>query len=526
MKYAPEILLNNFSKSRLSNICGVGIFILTPDKKVIISKHSRNVSVLPDVWSYTASGTMDWNKDIHPFNEVIRECHEEVGENIDVDDLHLFQIGQDIKKMYYQFSFFAEYSGSVADLISRATGARDYSLEMETLEEIDLDPKILIPQIRERNWEPAAAAALVTLSTKFFGYESVESIIDTELINGNFRRSMKIEWNQRAKRPGDYAVMSARYPSNKLEDVSNDYVTNVLEFLGDDIKNKRILEIGPGIGRITKHLIKQATTLTCIDLSDEMIKRNKANLGKYASKVKYIQKFAQDLDIDPENKYDLVISSLVLIHNVRDNDYNDLVQKMCSCSDTIFIFEHCDNWSMNSNATRIRNRNELLSSFSDFQCVKEQSYLLFNDNILFAKLTRIKQQLLRLVVLHIESGFPLFTYDWPAANGFSEETLFSGMLAGLNGILQEAMHKGTLEELRLNMAALLVEKNEEYHIACVLVATKGDQEIRAALKTFAEKFHNSYSQYYDDVSCTGNFESAESIVKECFVTPEGAPVDE
>ena len=84
-KYAPAIDVSEFTLSPLTNICGVGIFILTRDGKIIISRHSSRVIVFSNVWSYSASGTMDWKENVHPFDEVARECWEEIRHEIKMD---------------------------------------------------------------------------------------------------------------------------------------------------------------------------------------------------------------------------------------------------------------------------------------------------------------------------------------------------------------------------------------------------------------------------------------------------------
>jgi hypothetical protein len=73
-KFAVDMDLDSYIRLPLSNICGVGIFILTRDDKIILSKHSAHVIVFSNVWSYSASGTMDWKENVHPFDEVAREC--------------------------------------------------------------------------------------------------------------------------------------------------------------------------------------------------------------------------------------------------------------------------------------------------------------------------------------------------------------------------------------------------------------------------------------------------------------------
>jgi hypothetical protein len=385
-KYAPRLELQNFSKSHLTNICGVGVFIITRDRKIIVSRHSHNVQVYGGILSYSASGTMDWREDLHPFDEVARECYEEIGYRMNFDCAYLFGFGIDTKKLYFQFSFFERTRLASEEILSKARLAQDFHAEMEELIAVPFDLRSVIALLKCETWEPAAAAALLTLCTKEFGYDQVERIIDPELMGTRFRNEMIAEWEQRASRPGDLAVMSARYPYVRAEEESKRYTQAVMNFLGADVDDKDVLEIGAGIGRLTKWLVMRAASLTCIDLSDEMLERNRKTLGKLADKVRYLRMFGQDYRT--EERHDAVISSLVLIHNIEQDDFLQLVDAMTACTDTMFLFEHIDVAYQVSSHTHPRSEEELLSAFNEFHVERRQEYQLFNDNIIFLKLVR------------------------------------------------------------------------------------------------------------------------------------------
>src|SRR5260370_39439723 len=89
----------DYGFSPLTNICGVGLFLISSDNKIILSEQSKRITVLGGRYSYTASGTMDWNpfrnvfggrpsenlewqQFTHPFQAVCHEAGEEVGHDV------------------------------------------------------------------------------------------------------------------------------------------------------------------------------------------------------------------------------------------------------------------------------------------------------------------------------------------------------------------------------------------------------------------------------------------------------------
>lgn len=385
-RYAPRLEVNDLSRSKLTNICGVGIFLITRDNKIIVSKHSDSVSVYRNTWTYSASGTMDWGGNVNPFNEVARECREEIGHGIKLDNTYLFGFGLDAKKLYYQFSFFERTGLSADDVMGKARMARDYYAEMQQVIALPFEIDPVIEALKEHAWEPAAAAGLVTLCTKKFGYRKVERAIDPAFVSKRFSDEMTAEWDDRASREGDLAVMSARYPRTRLQEASKKYLAAVFNFIGNDIDAKDVLEVGAGIGRISEILVRKARRLTCLDLSSKMLERNRARLGPFAQKVRYVHTRIQEFRPDPQ--YDIVISSLMLIHNVEDEEFSAVVEVMKKSARTIFLFEHVDVGQQVSKHTRLRGEEELRSAFDEYKAERREEYQLFTDNLVFLKLTR------------------------------------------------------------------------------------------------------------------------------------------
>jgi SAM-dependent methyltransferase len=385
--YAPRIgRERNLGTSPLPNTTGVGVFLITRDEKIIVARHSPDLLVHPDALSYSASGTMDWSDIPNPFVEVARECLEEIGHRVRIDDLRLFALGIDATRLYYQFSFVEETGRSADDIIASGPSGSDYDKEVYELIALPFDVEAVVESIGSEPWEPAAAATLLMLCARKFGISQVERAIDDEFVTQRWREVMLAEWRQRARRPGDQAVMSARYPLHRCTTESKQYIDAVYRFLGDDVDDRDIMEIGCGNGRLTQRLVGRARRLTALDLSEDMIEANRERLGPRAALVNYICGFAQEYR--PATRHNVVICSLVLIHNVDDRPFQELVNVMKASADIIFLFEDVSPVQQPRPATRLRSEQELLDAFHDYRVERKDYYSLFADRVLFLKLVR------------------------------------------------------------------------------------------------------------------------------------------
>src|SRR5262249_812980 len=146
---------------------------------------------------------------------------EETG-HVTSQNLTLFGLGIDSKRLYFQFSFFENTPRSSADILNQAPKAKHYHMEFagkagvdlgEPLNAIDFDLDEIVRVLRNNDWEPAAAAALLSLCVREFGIDRLERSIDIECVRERWRKEMAAEWRQRAKRTGELAVMSSRYPA-------------------------------------------------------------------------------------------------------------------------------------------------------------------------------------------------------------------------------------------------------------------------------------------------------------------------
>ena len=386
-RYAPDTIpRHDFSRSELTNITGVGVFLITRDNQIIIPRHSRNLYVYPNVLSYSASGTLDWRTDVHPFDGIIRECYEELGYRLSIDNLHLFSVGIDAKFQYFQFSFYADIPHSSAEILDGVSQAADSYFEFEDVVSYPFEVGAIVSLAKKETWDPTALAAVLTLTSKRLGEENVLRAIDEAWLRKQSHDIMATEWKRRASLPGDFAVSSSRYPQDELPEKSRGYVDAVMAFIGDDIATKDVVEFGAGIGRITQRLVKQVSRLTCVDLSEEMLKRNRELLGPASQDVAYHIGFVQDYQ--PSVKHDVAVASLVLIHQVSALMFTEAVDALMRSADTIFLFEHCDPAAHTSVNTKARSADELIQAFHGYNVERRSEYFLFSDRLVFLKLVR------------------------------------------------------------------------------------------------------------------------------------------
>lgn len=372
-------------KSMLSNICGVGVFIISSDNKIIVAKTSSQVTVNPGVFAFTASGSMNWRDNINPFDDVIRECYEEIGYYIDVENLYLFSFGVEYRLGYYEFAFYEKSSHTADEIIKEAPMARDYGFEVGNLYTMDFDLSI-IDHMKSHKWDVTSSAALLTLLSKKFGKSTVEKYISPNSSDQNFRKTMRETWKMRSQREGKLSVLSNRFPFRSIDRISENYINAVFDFIDNaDLEGKNVLEVGCGIGLMTKYLSKKSKTVTCIDLSPEMIARAKNYLSSDEKRnVSFINCFFQDFDI--QEKFDTVICSLVLTHNIDNAARSAFIEKLKFCANTIYLFEPTDYSSQSSPESHPVSFNSYLGYFPNHNTQKIKKYLLSTDEIVFLKL--------------------------------------------------------------------------------------------------------------------------------------------
>ena len=379
---------HNLRDLTLTNISGVGVFIITQDNRLIISQHSKKSHVYPGRYTFSSSGVMKWGAYPNPFVEVIRKCYEEAHHQINPGSLRLLGFGADARKLYFQFSFLERTEEQSALVLARAP-------QEHHLESIPLELEPIIEHVLDNCWEPAAEATLFTLSSQLLGGRQR---IEDELLKREAqwaRKQMVDEWDYRANRPGLLPVMSVRYPEAQRKRTSQQYVRLVMRFIGSDIVDRRVLEVGCGVGRITEQLLKKAKYVKAIDLCDRMLEKAWERVPRVATlhaRVEFERWFAQDFRSG--KRYDVSICSLVLIHNVADVEFAAVISAMCRYSNTVFVFEDITPRRATSPHTRLRTKEELERQFSlnGFSLENEKEIALVHDRIAFMKFSRDHQR--------------------------------------------------------------------------------------------------------------------------------------
>ena len=367
----------------LTNIAGAGVFVINRhihDGFVIATKHSNSSHIYPGRLTFSASGSLKWGACPHPFAQIIVKCLQEIKHQLNPNTLRLIGFGVDARKLFFHFSFVEETASSFEDVRRRC------GTDSEVIK-IPLDCDEIVSKLVSGCWEPSAEAALLTLCISQFGLESVTKALRLKSSDWNKRRMLD-EWDYRASRAGVLSVMSVRYPYEQLKDKSAHYVNAVVRFIGQDVAGKDVLEIGCGIGRITTKIQASARKVTGVDLCRRMVERAQRALGSAADSVKYFIGFAQDYKT---RRHDVVICSLVLVHNVIESDYQGLIKKMCECASTVFVFEDVAAREAASPHTRVRSEKEVIDSFArfGFELERRHNYRLLADDILFAKFSRV-----------------------------------------------------------------------------------------------------------------------------------------
>jgi len=125
-------------------------------------------------------------------------------------------------------------------------------------------------------------------------------------------------------------------------------------------------------------------------------------------------------------------------------------------------------------------------------------------------------KVLRLIVIHNQSGIPIYTYTWKSGVKLADETLFSGMVQGIGMIMRESMNRGEIREIRLVEGVLLLHAEEESPITCSLASTRSSRILHEALAHFLKRFSQEFAQSLEFPNEINQFKSAVEIVEECF----------
>jgi SAM-dependent methyltransferase len=265
--------------------------------------------------------------------------------------------------------------------------SRDYGAEVAELKAVPFQLQSLVDLLSSWEWEPAAAATLLMIIGKNFGYRELETAITARASESRVRAIIEQEWKRRAELPGLRAVMSSRLSSAIIESVSDSYVSSFMGFISDAIDDATVLEIGSGIGRFSKLIASRSARLTCLDLNGRMHERNRQHLGDLVDRVEYVQSMVQDYV--PPVAFDVGISSQVLCHCVTSDMFTQATAVFGRGCNTIFLAETVDSKDSLSPHTRQMSIEDLVTAFPNHAVSKLDHYLLGSDKIAFLRLDRV-----------------------------------------------------------------------------------------------------------------------------------------
>ncbi len=107
-----------------------------------------------------------------------------------------------------------------------------------------------------------------------------------------------------------------------------DYLDNL------DLENSRVLEVGIGLGSVSRYLAKHAKTLTCLDIAEGAIRYVQSTLTSHENVI-FVSKSI--FDYVPEEKFDVVIAIGSLHHTGDLEGALSRVEKMISSRGQILI---------------------------------------------------------------------------------------------------------------------------------------------------------------------------------------------
>lgn len=123
--------------------------------------------------------------------------------------------------------------------------------------------------------------------------------------------------------------------------------------------------------------------------------------------------------------------------------------------------------------------------------------------------------LYRLAIVDSHGGLSLYSHIFNKREEFSDDILFSGMIQGVNLIINETVNKGELLELKMANGIMILERSEKYPVVCILIVDKSSAILRSALKSFFERFVRDFSQYFADVN-VGPYKEVEKLIELYF----------
>lgn len=131
---------------------------------------------------------------------------------------------------------------------------------------------------------------------------------------------MRRDWDERASTNARYFVYTDEVLSDEEffqtgEETAREVILNDMANIcqGKDPKAMRVLEIGCGIGRVTRVLASLFGEVHAVDVSGEMVRQAQETLSRFSNAFIY-QNNGMDLAVIPAEPFDFAFSHLVFQH--------------------------------------------------------------------------------------------------------------------------------------------------------------------------------------------------------------------
>lgn len=149
----------------------------------------------------------------------------------------------------------------------------------------------------------------------------------------NAGRSMRQDWDSRARKDAFFYIASWRRDWDEasfFQSGEEDYarlVSPVLSRRNFSPRDKSMLELGCGAGRMTRAFARSFQSVTAFDISAEMLSRARG-LCAGEHNIAWLQGNGTDLSAIPSNSFDFVFSYLVLQHLPQDRLVHAYISEM------------------------------------------------------------------------------------------------------------------------------------------------------------------------------------------------------
>jgi len=212
--------------------------------------------------------------------------------------------------------------------------------------------------------------------------DTYDAVTDTDKLSIPEQDVLK-HWKARAARPGLQSVMSARHTIDANIEATRLLKEDMFDFLKGYLENRRVYELGVGIGRMTQELAKRASEVYGNDISSEMLARAAENLRPYDNVTLRHGKI-YEMNVEP-GSFDLAFESIVLLHILDPEELRKTAEAMRKLSRKVFLCEHTyegPDFPI-SKYTLLRKPEEYQELFKPYTLVKQREHRCAGDRFTF-----------------------------------------------------------------------------------------------------------------------------------------------